>query len=204
VVVPDSARPERRAVPVSDRRQADRYSSLSIAWEGADAMADTRSDSQPNVHAPIPGRVVAVALNYQHPGDTLRCVQSLGSSDYDNLQILVVDNGSDDAVVSQLRQELDPTVTLIESTENLGYGGGGNNIGLAKAVDAGAEFVWVGTEVELGLLEVEEPPVRSKVERHDPGWVSIYDRLVTEATRDGIQGRRGYRDLAEFEFAGAG
>jgi hypothetical protein len=313
----------------------------------------------------MPGRVVAVVLNYQHSGDTLLCVQSLGSSDYSNLQILVLDNGSDEAAVSQLRQELDPTVVLIESGENLGYGRG-NNIGLAKVVDAGAEFAWVvnpdvvadptalsllvetsnqhpdagivGSRIvyggvepakiwfdggiidweasgspshlhmghmeavwpagraydvdyvtgagmllrtkmvrEIGLIpdewflyfeeteynlraqragwrtmvnprsrlhhykrsEGELPATyyvyyfvrnryifgmeiagatskevradlehwveawRSKVERHDPGWVSIYDRLVTEATRDGIQGRRGYRDLAEIELAGA-
>ena len=32
-----------------------------------------------------------------------------------------------------------------------------------------------------------------------PGWLATYDRLVDEATRDGMALRRGFRDLTELE-----
>ena len=67
----------------------------------------------------------------------------------------------------------------------------------------GTEIAGATTDEVGADLEHWVEAWRSKVERHDPSWISIYDRLVTEATKDGTQGRRGYRDLAEFELAGA-
>jgi GT2 family glycosyltransferase len=88
------------------------------------------------------GRVVSVVLNYMHPDDTLRCVESLSLVEYRNHRIIVVDNGSGEEVVASLVHALDPTVDRILLDENLGYGAG-NNVGIRAAVDAGAEFAWV-------------------------------------------------------------
>ena len=88
------------------------------------------------------GRVVSVVLNYMHPDDTLRCVDSLSRVGYEDHRVVVVDNGSGADVVTFLKNGLDPTVQLITSEDNLGYGAG-NNLGLVAALDSGAEFCWV-------------------------------------------------------------
>ena len=89
-----------------------------------------------------PGRVVTVVLNHRHADDTMRCVSSLSKVVYENHRVIVVDNGSGTDVVASLRNGLDPTVGLVTSADNLGYGAG-NNLGLAAALDSGAEFCWV-------------------------------------------------------------
>ena len=100
--------------------------------------------------------MVSIVLNYIHPEDAFRCVASLSRSDYDDHRVIVVDNGSGDEAVAQLRDGLDPTVELIALEDNLGYGGG-NNTALRAAMDAGAEFCWVvnpDVVVEPSSLEI--------------------------------------------------
>jgi len=83
--------------------------------------------------------VVAVVLNWNNPQDTVDCVASLRASDYPNLDILLVDNGSTDNSVSLFRERF-PEIELIETGENLGYAGG-NNVGIKRALSKGAEYV---------------------------------------------------------------
>lgn len=87
------------------------------------------------------GSVAIVVLNWNGWRDTLRCVASLRSLQGVAAQILVVDNGSTDGSVSRLRQQL-PDLVLLESGANLGFGGG-CNIGIRYAQQAGAEFIWL-------------------------------------------------------------
>ncbi|MFP6600566.1 MAG: glycosyltransferase family 2 protein [Deltaproteobacteria bacterium] len=86
-------------------------------------------------------RVTAVVLNWNGLDDTLRCISSLEALTYEDLSILVVDNGSELSPRERLERE-HSQVRVVENVRNLGYSGG-NNIGIARAVDDGAEFVWV-------------------------------------------------------------
>ena len=100
--------------------------------------------------------MVSIVLNYIHSDDALRCVASLPRSDLQDHRVILVDNGSGEEAVAQLRDGLDPTVELIALEDNLGYGGG-NNAGLRVAMDAGAEFCWVVNSdvvVEPSSLEI--------------------------------------------------
>jgi GT2 family glycosyltransferase len=54
---------------------------------------------------------------------------------------LVVDNGSELSPRAELARRF-PDVALVETGENLGYAAG-NNVGIRRALDAGAELVWV-------------------------------------------------------------
>jgi hypothetical protein len=83
--------------------------------------------------------VVAVVLNWNNPQDTLGCVTSLRVSDYRNLDILLVDNGSTDNSVGVFTKRF-PEIELIETGENLGYAGG-NNVGIRRALSKGAKYV---------------------------------------------------------------
>ncbi len=87
---------------------------------------------------PIPNPtplVSAIVLNYRSPRDAIRCIEALKSQTIaDRLEVLVVDNHSEDESVGWLRARYtsDPMVRLIEERKNVGYGRG-NNTALAFA-----------------------------------------------------------------------
>jgi glycosyltransferase involved in cell wall biosynthesis len=86
--------------------------------------------------------VVAVVLNWNQPEETADCVASLLAGAYPRLQALVVDNGSADDSVSQLRGRFGEQICVVETGTNLYYAGG-NNIGLKWALEAGATWVLI-------------------------------------------------------------
>ena len=90
---------------------------------------------------PVP-QVMAIVLNWNLLDDTCRCVSSLRQSDYPNLTLAVVDNGSDPDLYSQLRSRLTEDVALLRSEMNLGFAEG-NNLGLRYALEHGADYVLV-------------------------------------------------------------
>lgn len=85
--------------------------------------------------------VYVIVLNWNRAEDSLECIASLRESTYANCQIVVVDNGSSDDSVEQIR-ERGGDLTLLETGENLGYTGG-NNWGIKYAVDQQADYVFV-------------------------------------------------------------
>lgn len=86
-------------------------------------------------------RVFTVVLNYRHVSDTLRCLESVRRSTYRNQSLIVVDNGSTPDTAAQLTDAL-PATAVLTSTTNLGYAGG-NNLGIRRALERGADFVWL-------------------------------------------------------------
>jgi GT2 family glycosyltransferase len=83
-------------------------------------------------------QVAIIVLNWNGLNDTLDCLESLYQLDYQNYEIVVVDNGSTDRSVQVIRERF-PGVTLIENDENLGYAGG-NNVGLCYATAQEADY----------------------------------------------------------------
>ncbi len=83
--------------------------------------------------------MIAVVLNWNNLPDTLECVDSVRRSDYSNLAVCVVDNGSREDPSAALH-ERHPDVGVLRNPRNLGYGGG-NNSGLKRAIDEGAAYV---------------------------------------------------------------
>ncbi len=86
-------------------------------------------------------KVTLVVLNWNNAEDTLRCLASLAQLTYSNYEVIVVDNGSTDDSVLQIRSAYDRTI-LIETGENLGYAGG-NNLGIRYALEQGTEYVCI-------------------------------------------------------------
>ena len=85
-------------------------------------------------------RDVVVVLNYKGRTDTLDCLQSLVAGS-PAAEVLVVDNGSDDGVLSFVRQRW-PNVRTLQLEENRGFAGG-MNAGIRWAIEAGADTVTV-------------------------------------------------------------
>ncbi|NQW95262.1 MAG: glycosyltransferase family 2 protein [Polaromonas sp.] len=83
--------------------------------------------------------VSIVVLNWNGWPMTKDCLKSIEASDYQNYRVLVVDNGSTDDSVANL-QAGGGDFELIETGQNLGFTGG-CNVGIAKALAQGAEYV---------------------------------------------------------------
>ncbi len=84
-------------------------------------------------------KVTIIILNWNGFRDTIECLHSVQKINYPNYQVLVVDNGSTDDSVAQIRQTF-PAVPLLETGENLGYAGG-NNAGIAYALNQHPTFI---------------------------------------------------------------
>jgi hypothetical protein len=85
--------------------------------------------------------VYLIILNYKGYRDTCECVDNLLQQDYGNYKILIVDNDSQDESYEKLKVHY-PELEILPTGKNLGYAGG-NNIGIRKALEAGAEYVGV-------------------------------------------------------------
>lgn len=76
--------------------------------------------------------VSIIIVNYNGYDVLVPCIKSLQKLDYPNFEIIIVDNGSDDASIDFIKNLKIKNVSLIQSTENLGFAGG-NNLALTKA-----------------------------------------------------------------------
>jgi GT2 family glycosyltransferase len=85
--------------------------------------------------------VGVVILNWKRAADTIRCVESVLESDYPAAVPIVVDNASADESVERIRAA-HPAVEILRSETNRGYAGG-NNLGIRRALELGAEHVLV-------------------------------------------------------------
>lgn len=77
------------------------------------------------------GLVSAIIVTRNRKQDVIYCINSLKKSDYKNLEIIVVDNDSDEPIEKWFKKKF-PDVKLILSNKNLG-GAGGRNLGLKYA-----------------------------------------------------------------------
>jgi GT2 family glycosyltransferase len=84
-------------------------------------------------------KVSIVLLNLNGYNDSRDCLQSLEQLDYENFEVIMVDNGSSDDSATRLAQEF-PDVTLLRSQQNLGFTGG-NNLGMEMALRHDAAYV---------------------------------------------------------------
>ncbi len=85
--------------------------------------------------------VCCVVVNWNGAADTMACLATLMQQDYSALRVVVVDNGSSDDSVARIRREF-PQVCVIEAGANLGFACG-TNVGIRRALEEGAEFVWL-------------------------------------------------------------
>lgn len=78
-------------------------------------------------------------LAWNRVDETLACLRSLAAAELGGARIMVVDNGSRDGTIERVRADF-PAVAVVALPENRGFAGG-NNVGIAAALDAGAAGV---------------------------------------------------------------
>ncbi|PDV98855.1 glycosyltransferase family 2 protein [Candidatus Chloroploca asiatica] len=95
-----------------------------------------------------------VVLNWNLPADTIACLQSLQAAALPEVHLLVVDNGSTDDSLHQIRHHFPDQVELVALPENRGFAGG-MNAGIEVALRAGAGSILLlnnDTVVESTML----------------------------------------------------
>jgi GT2 family glycosyltransferase len=102
-------------------------------------------------------KVFIILLNWNGWKDTIECLKSLKRIDYPNYQIVLIDNGSTDESVFQLKffcSEHNEDLIFLENQNNLGFAGG-NNVGIKHALENQADYVLLlnnDTTVEPNFL----------------------------------------------------
>ena len=113
-----------------------------------------------------------VIVSWNGREDLLECLASLEKLEPPRPRIIVVDNGSTDGTGETVRERY-PAVELVTIPENLGFAGG-NNRGIGRALEGGAEFV---------CLLNNDTVV-------DPGFLNRLLRAADQHPRAGILGSR--------------
>lgn len=85
--------------------------------------------------------VCVVVLNYNGQPHNAQCLHSVIQSQYANLEVLFVDNGSTDNSLEEVKENF-PQIKILENDHNL-YFAAGVNRGVVKALSLGAKFVLI-------------------------------------------------------------
>lgn len=133
-------------------------------------------------------KVVAIVLNWNASEVTEEGVRSLLSSDYEGLEILLVDNGSTDGSVQRLRKVF-PQLELIVNGSNLGFAGG-NNVGLRRALEKSPDYVLLFNNDAEADRAMVASLVRAAEERPDAGI--LVPRIYFHAERDRLWSAGAY------------
>src|SRR5882672_4852485 len=109
-----------------------------------------------------------IIVHYGGIDDTVKCIDSLKQSSFQDFSLIVVDNCSKDGAASILRSRY-PELTVLETPENLGFSGG-NNVGIEVALKQGCEFILLlnnDTVVKSESIEI----LMSSMEAHPEAGV---------------------------------
>lgn len=101
--------------------------------------------------------VSVISINYNHADVTCQMLESLTKVTYPNIEIIILDNGSEEDP-SMIRDRF-PGITLIENGENLGFAGA-NNLGICMSKGKYILLLNNDTVVTPGFLE----PLVAKME----------------------------------------
>lgn len=120
-------------------------------------------------------KIYVILLNWNGKNDTIECLTSLSKVIFSSFQPLVVDNGSHDGSVKEIRAAF-PEVPILETGANLGFAGG-NNPGIEWALSKGAEWI---------LLLNNDTVV-------DPDFLTAFMEAAKEQPKAKILGAKIYR-----------
>jgi GT2 family glycosyltransferase len=145
-------------------------------------------------------KTAIIIVNWNGRELTQQCLEGLSLWE-PNVAIYLVDNGSTDGSVAHL-SSLFPSVIVIESSTNLGFGGG-NNLGIEKALEDGFDAVFLlnnDTIIDEPFLEIIES------QSDDPSIGIIGPVVVDGYGPETIQCRGGAISLSfsSFPYLGQG
>lgn len=149
-------------------------------------------------------RVSIVVLNWNGADDTLACLDSLATLTYPNFDVVVVDNGSNDNSVENLRAYTSAyPLTLLETNRNLGYAGG-NNFGVRHTLEKGAEYVLILNNDTTVAPDLLEQLVDAALSTPSAGVFSARVMYFDEPEKVWFDGARWNNGTLKLEWPGQG
>lgn len=130
----------------------------------------------------MPPRVAIVIVTYDSERHVDACLRSLAAARLEPGSVMVVDNASTDATVGRVRDGF-PWVELIECDRNRGFAGG-NNVGIRRALERGAEYVYLLNPDTIVDPEFLREAV--SVAEADPRVATVQSLLLLAARPDRI------------------
>jgi GT2 family glycosyltransferase len=140
-------------------------------------------------------RLAIVILNWNGAADTLACLDSVERARVEGVEAVVVDNGSAEDDVARVAAAVAarPWAEIVRNAENLGFTGG-CNVGIARALERGADYVMVlnnDATVEPGALEA----LVAHLEAHPR--TGLVSPLILDASGERIWAAGGVRASRE-------
>ncbi|MGF1669246.1 MAG: glycosyltransferase family 2 protein [Balneolaceae bacterium] len=119
-------------------------------------------------------RVFVIVVTYNGKKWIDKCFGSLRLSELP-LHVIVVDNASTDGTQDVIKSKY-PEIDIIQSKKNLGFGGG-NNLGIKKAYEKGADYVFLLNQDAW----IESGSIKKLVEMHkkNPEYLIISPMQLT-------------------------
>jgi GT2 family glycosyltransferase len=85
--------------------------------------------------------ISVLIVNYKNCSDTIDCVKSVVNQNNSPVQIIIIENGSNDGSYERLSNAF-PNVVIIRLKNNLGFAGA-NNVGIKYAIEHGADYIFL-------------------------------------------------------------
>ncbi len=98
-------------------------------------------------------KISVIIVTYNRKNDVDLCLQSIFNSTYNNYEIIVVDNASEDDTVMFLENKYSNSINLIKSPVNLNAGGG-RNLGAKNA--SGDYFLFIDSDNVIDFNMINE------------------------------------------------
>src|SRR3989454_10948858 len=127
-----------------------------------------------------------IILNYNGEKYISQCVKSVLKSDYDNFELIIVDNNSSDHSLDIVEREFsDNRIKVIKSDKNLGFAGG-NNFGAEHATGKYFILLNIDTIVDPQWLSelVSVMELDDTIGAAQPKLLSLDDKTVFDSAGD--------------------
>ena len=159
---------------------------------GFPPSAEKPLEEIPTIEESREGLIWAVILTYNHYEDTKDCLESLLLSDYPDLKVIVVDNGSSDNTPELIRQHF-PQIHVIENGQNLGVPAG-YNIGFQFALKNEADYIlMLNNDTVLPKDMVSQ---LHKTGEEDPNTAIVMPKILLYGSKDQVWSSGGrYRSF---------
>ena len=137
---------------------------------------------------PRPGVVSVILVNYKGADDTIACLRGFDDVEWetDRLELIVVDNDSQDGSVARIRAAA-PGAQVLDAGANTGFAGG-CNLGVARATGEYIAFInndarphpqWIAEAVAVLDADPQVASVASKVLDWDGELIDYVDGALT-------------------------
>ena len=147
-------------------------------------------------------KVSVILVNWNGKNDTIECLESVHKIDYPQYEVIVVDNGSRDNSVSVVRERF-PEVTIIETGRNLGFSGG-NNAGIRRALQDGAECILLLNNDTIVDSQIINGFLNAMQDLPKEGILAAKIYYYSEPNRVWYAGAKWIKESAHFVHVGQG